>query len=174
MNNEFEDSDTVPQFTFLETAKYHSPSKLKALTPPNPSRNLHPDLDPDSKDAWEFSTARKSKRIITSKLVIFCLFYLQDGEVPHSSWLLPPCFFFWLAELQLKKENHIRFPTRKPSIPQLVTLNTSPDPNPNSNLSKHGNWIKTDSLFMVFVHLSESCRGPSHSCTTDPTFPDLP
>lgn len=172
MNNEFEDSDTVPQFTFLEIAKYHSPSKLKALTLPNPSHNLHPDLDPDSKDAWEFSTACKSGRIITSKLVIFCLFYLQDCEVPHSTDL--SLLFFWLAELQLKKENCIRFPTRKPSIPQLVTLNTSPDPNPNSNLRKHGNRIKMDSLFTLFVHLSESCRGLSHSCTTDPTFPDLP
>jgi len=93
MNNEFEDSDTVPQFTFLEIAKYHSPSKLKALTPPNPSHNLHPDLDPESKDAWEFSTACKSERIITSKLEIFCLFYLQDCEVPHSSGLPSPCFF---------------------------------------------------------------------------------
>lgn len=57
MNNEFEDSDTVPPFTFLEIAKYHSSSKLKALTPPNPNHNLHPDPDPDSKDAWELGTA---------------------------------------------------------------------------------------------------------------------
>lgn len=49
INHEFEDTDTFPQFTFLEIAKYRSSSKLKALTLPNPNHNLNPDPDPDSK-----------------------------------------------------------------------------------------------------------------------------
>lgn len=48
MNKKFKDTDTFPQFTFLEVAKYPSLSNLKALTLPNPNLNLNLAPDPGS------------------------------------------------------------------------------------------------------------------------------
>lgn len=171
MNNEFEDSDTVPPFTFLEIAKYHSSSKLKALTPPNPNHNLHPDPDPDSKDAWELGTAWKSKRMITSKLVRFCSCFISRN-LQSTALILAALslLFLTLSLTPAKRDKRLRFPTRNFSTPRPVTLYIFPDPNPNFNLSKHGNWIKTSSLFTGYVHLSESCRRPQLLLHCRPRF----